>query len=128
MYWIYSIFKFWKFGIMIGLTMALMFFMMQSNKKDGEIAELEYFIQEKVFYLDSLEDAVDVQNEMIQDLHDKDEMWDEMLKESQKRVIIIRKQEKEKVLSIIESRVGKSCPEAMDWMVDQAEGELRWEK
>jgi L-asparagine transporter-like permease len=126
MFFVYSIFRYWKFGIILGLIMMIMYGMMMVHKKDKKIAELEFFIQEKVFYLQSLEDAVNEQNIRIEAMEEAAEMWESLAKEAQKKRAIIRKKEKEKIINIIESDSGKTCPEAMDWMIDQARKELKW--
>lgn len=128
MFLVYSIFRYWKFGIMLGMIMALMYCLLVINQKDRKLAEQEHFINEKVFYLQSLEDAVDIQNEQLEELRAVEDMWDELVKDAQEKVKVVRAEEARKVVKLLEAETGDTCTEAMDWMIDQANGELKWEK
>ena len=86
------------------------------ERKNKKIYELELMVQEKVFYLESLEDAVDLQNEMIDEIAKKNELYEEAIIKGKKERQKIRKEEKKKILEILESNSGNTCEENMDWL------------
>lgn len=127
MWGLYSLFKYWKFIVILLLTSGIGFGMWQLERKNKKIYELELMMQEKVFYLESLEDAVDLQNSMIDDMEDKTKEFEDALKKSNKKIIVIETREKKKILAILEARSGNTCEENMDWMVDIVKDGIRWE-
>lgn len=126
MWFVYSVFRYWKFILILGLTSAIGFGMWQLERKNKKIYELELMVQEKVFYLESLEDAVDLQNEMIDEIEKKNELYEDALEDSKKQRLKIREEEKKRILNILNSNSGNSCEENMDWLVEEAQRSMKW--
>lgn len=121
MWFIYSIFRYWKFVLILGMSSVIGFGMWQLERKDKRIYELEILMQEKVFYLESLEDAVDMQNFLIDEMESEKEVFQNKVDEANKRISIIRAEERKKILAILESKSGSTCEDNMKWLLKRAQ-------
>ena len=121
MLFLLNIFKYWKIAIIIGLSTIIGVEYWQLERKDNKIIELKVAIQEKVNYLESLENAVDVQNETINEMTKKTKEFKDKLDNANKKVVKIKEREREKIQSILQYKSGTSCEDNMNWLLNEAQ-------
>lgn len=126
MFFIYSIFKYWKFVLILGLSGVLGFGLWQLERKNTQIHKLQLDNQEYEFYLESLEDAVSMQNDMIDTMAEKNKEFEVRLENAQKKIFVIRETEVRRIENIVESDTGNSCESNMDFLLQQAQDEHKW--
>lgn len=121
MYLIWGLFRYWKFFTILGMAGFIAFGMWQVEKIKSENNELKLQIQEKVFYLESLEDAVDIQNNMISDLEKNNKVVEDKLDTANKRIVTVKRQEKKKIQDILNASTGGTCESNFEFLLKQAQ-------
>ena len=105
MYFILGLLKYWKFGVILALGGMIAFGFNKYTSSQEEIKNLELDLQKQTFYLESLEDATSLQNELIESLENENGIYEDRLEEASKRVELIRKQEQRKIQRILDARI-----------------------
>lgn len=126
MNFIYAMFKYWKFGLILALGGMIAYGFSKYTNSQEEIKNLELDLQKQTFYLQSLEDAVALQNDLVEKLENENGVYEDRLEEASKRVELIRRQEQQKVKRILDARIGDKCSDSMDFLLQQAQDEYKW--
>jgi hypothetical protein len=124
--WFWSVLKLWREGLIAGLVISNMFLWIALDKKDDKVRDLNYELEKSATYSESLENSIVLQNEMIEELGQEREMYDELAEDAQEEIVAKQKQHRSEINAILNSQFGGTCPESIEWMIDMSRGRLKW--
>jgi len=120
-----NIIKYWKAIVLVVLLVTIATLWSTNKYKAGKIEDLEVELFTMQTQSVMFEDAIKRQNYQINEFITQGDTQKQKIEESVKEITRIKKDSAKKLAALSREDTGESCEDAMDWLINKAQVELK---